>query len=78
MKKFLALALAAFLLIIISIIPLRLAIASYIAPQPQAIFTLGGGSIRETFTAQFAQKHPNLDIWVSSGIVTKNIVKYIN
>ena len=71
MKKYFILAIATFFLILLSIIPLRLAIASYLAPQPQAIFTLGGGSIRETFTAQFAQKHPNLDIWVSSGVSKK-------
>ncbi|WP_413167487.1 YdcF family protein [Capilliphycus salinus ALCB114379] len=56
------------LLFPISIIPVQLAIAHYQAPQPQAIFTLGGGSDRELFTAQFAKNHPDLDIWVSSGI----------
>ncbi|HBL10859.1 MAG TPA: hypothetical protein DD379_05540 [Cyanobacteria bacterium UBA11162] len=55
------------LLLLISIIPLRLAIASYQAPHPQAILTLGGGSEREKFTAQFAQSYPTLEIWVSSG-----------
>ncbi|MEO1432455.1 MAG: YdcF family protein [Cyanobacteria bacterium J06633_8] len=59
---------AGIIVILVSIIPIRLAIASRIAPQPQAILTLGGGQIREEFTAQFAQKHPTLDIWVSSGI----------
>lgn len=75
MKKFLLLALVAFLLVILSIIPLRLTIASHIAPKPQAIFTLGGGWGREKFTAQFAQIHPNLDIWVSSGISKKQARK---
>ncbi|EAW38845.1 YdcF family protein [Lyngbya sp. PCC 8106] len=56
------------LLFLISIIPVQLAIAHSQAPQPQAILTLGGGSNRELFTAQFAQDHPDLDIWVSSGI----------
>ncbi|WP_369076427.1 YdcF family protein [Coleofasciculus sp. LEGE 07081] len=56
------------ILILLSIIPLRLAIAYSQAPHPQAILTLGGGVERETFTAQFAQAHPTLDIWVSSGI----------
>ncbi|MEB3280962.1 MAG: YdcF family protein [Lyngbya sp.] len=56
------------LLFLIAIIPVQLAIAHYQAPQPQAILTLGGGSDRELFTAQFAKNHPNLDIWVSSGI----------
>lgn len=46
---------------------LRLAIAQYQSPHPQAILTLGGGRDREKFTAQFAQTHPSLDIWVSSG-----------
>ncbi|WP_411675307.1 YdcF family protein [Dulcicalothrix desertica] len=49
-------------------IPIQLAIASWQAPQPQAIFTLGGGIDREEFTAQFASAFPSLDIWVSSGV----------
>ncbi|MDB9354447.1 YdcF family protein [Nodularia spumigena CS-588/05] len=60
--------LAGFILALLSIIPIRLAIATYQSPHPQAILTLGGGSDREEFTAEFAQKHPHLDIWVSSGI----------
>lgn len=55
-------------LLLLSIIPVRLAIASYQAPEPQAIFTLGGGRDREEFTAQFAKYYPSLEIWVSSGI----------
>ncbi len=51
----------------ILIIPLRLAIAYWQTPQPQAILTLGGGSNREEFTALFAQFYPDLKIWVSSG-----------
>ena len=54
-------------ILLISIIPVRLFIAHYQAPYPQAIFTLGGCSDREHFTAQFAQAHPSLEIWVSSG-----------
>ena len=50
------------------IIPLRLALAHYQAPYPQAILTLGGSPDREIFTAQFAQINPSLDIWVSTGI----------
>jgi uncharacterized SAM-binding protein YcdF (DUF218 family) len=61
------LASSAFILVLIGIIPVRLAIATKIAPLPQAILTLGGGSDREEFTAQFAQMHPSLEIWVSSG-----------
>jgi uncharacterized SAM-binding protein YcdF (DUF218 family) len=54
-------------LILFSTIPLRLAIAYHSYPQPQAIFTLGGGDSREVFTAEFAKAHPTLKIWVSSG-----------
>jgi uncharacterized SAM-binding protein YcdF (DUF218 family) len=57
----------AMLLVIWSFIPLRLAIAFYQAPTPQAILVLGGGSDREFFAAQFAQQSPHLDVWVSSG-----------
>ena len=56
------------LLFLIGIIPVQLAIARNLAPQPQAHLTLGGGSDRELFTAQFAKDRPDLDIWVSSGI----------
>lgn len=55
------------ILILVCFIPARLAIAHFFAPQPQAIFTLGGDLSREIFTARFAQLHPNLEIWVSSG-----------
>jgi uncharacterized SAM-binding protein YcdF (DUF218 family) len=59
--------LAGFILTLLLFIPVRLAIASYQAPQPQGILTLGGGVDREQFTAKFAQQHPSLDIWISSG-----------
>ncbi len=55
------------MLLLLSIIPVRLAIAYDQAPHPQAILTLGGGPDREQFTAQFAHLHPSLEIWVSSG-----------
>ena len=35
--------------------------------QPQAIFVLGGSPEREAFAAEFAQDHPDLPVWVSSG-----------
>ncbi len=35
--------------------------------QPNAIFVLGGATEREQFAAKFAQQHPDLPIWVSSG-----------
>lgn len=68
-KKHLILTILGFLtILLISIIPVRLFVAYYQAPQPQAIFTLGGGQDREEFTAQIASAYPSLDIWVSSGI----------
>jgi uncharacterized SAM-binding protein YcdF (DUF218 family) len=67
--RFVGLAITAFLFALLSIIPMRLTIALHQAPTPQAIFTLGGGQERESFTAQFAQKHPALEIWVSSGTI---------
>ncbi len=65
--KYVVFASAGFILIFLSIIPIRIAIASYQAPHPQAILTLGGGLDRERFTAKFAQKYPQLNIWISSG-----------
>ncbi len=47
--------------------------------QPQAILVLGGSTSkleREKFTANFAQKHPTLSIWISGGSppkVTKQV-----
>ena len=35
--------------------------------QPEAIFVLGGAEERELFAAKFAQRHPGIPIWVSSG-----------
>ena len=54
----------------LSFIPARLAVAYLQFPIPEAILMLGGGTEREEFTAQFAQYHPNLDVWVSSGAPT--------
>jgi len=61
---------AALLFVLLSYIPLRLAIAHHRTPHPDTILTLGGGVERELFAAQFAQHHPDLDIWVSTGIPT--------
>ena len=52
--RFFCLASIAFILVLIGIIPVRLTIATSIAPLPQAILTLGGDPDREEFTAQFA------------------------
>ncbi len=66
-KRFFKRAVVAGLLVLVSAIPVQLAIAYHQYPQPQAILTLGGNQQREIFTAKFSQKHPSLNIWVSSG-----------
>lgn len=62
------LAISILTLYLVGFIPTRLAIAHCQAPHPQAILILGGPYNREKFTAQFAEAHPNLDIWLSTGI----------
>ena len=66
-RQFIIFISATTLICIVSIIPIKLAIAHYQNPIPQAILTLGGGHQREVFTAEFARSHPNLPIWISSG-----------
>lgn len=65
--RFYRLMICTLILLLLSFIPVRLAIAYLQSPSPQAILTLGGGSDREAFTAHFAKNHPDLPIWVSSG-----------
>ena len=73
--RFFCLVSCTLILVLLSIIPVQLAIAYYQSPHPQAILTLGGDPERETFTAQFAQTHPSLEIWVSSGTPFKHARK---
>jgi uncharacterized SAM-binding protein YcdF (DUF218 family) len=35
--------------------------------KPQAVLVLGGSADRERFAAAFAQEHPELPVWISSG-----------
>ena len=63
---FILLAFLAISIFIFGSILIHLKIARYQTPEPQAIFTLGGGKQREEFTAQFARYHL-LPIWVSTG-----------
>ena len=53
------------ILVLVGIIPVKIAIAFHQVPVPQAIFVLGGNGSRMEFAAQFWQSHRNLDIWVS-------------
>lgn len=52
-------------LVLVGIIPVRIAIALHRAPIPQSIFVLGSDPARMEFAARFWQSHSNLDIWVS-------------
>jgi uncharacterized SAM-binding protein YcdF (DUF218 family) len=36
-------------------------------PPPQAILVLGGDAARDRFAAQFARRHADLPVWISSG-----------
>lgn len=71
--RFFLLAAFSLILLIVGIIPLKLAIARYQSPSPQAILVLGGTPKREKFTAKFAQNYPSLKIWVSSRQSQKKI-----
>ena len=64
-----AIALATTSLLIVSLVKTRLVVAAYRFPQPEAIFVLGGGRNREPAAAKLASQHPNLDVWVSSGLL---------
>ena len=66
-RKFIRLIIVSLLISLIGIIPVRIALARYQTPQPQAILTLGGGPAREVFTAEFATVHTHLPVWVSTG-----------
>jgi uncharacterized SAM-binding protein YcdF (DUF218 family) len=66
-RKLLLMLLLAILLALVSVIPIRLAIAFYQAPVPQAIFVLGGKFERTKVGAQVWQFHTNFNIWVSDG-----------
>lgn len=66
-RKFVIAMIIGLFISISSFIPLRIAIARSQTPHPQAILTLGGGHLREVFTAKFAIEHPQLPIWISTG-----------
>ncbi|MBE9179530.1 YdcF family protein [Oculatella sp. LEGE 06141] len=58
---------AGILVALLGVIPVRLAIARYQAPYPQAILTLGGDPRREQLAAQLAQDNAALKVWISTG-----------
>lgn len=71
--RFLSVIISAIPFFVYSIIILRLSVTYHQAPRPQAILMLGGSPVRPKFTAEFAQKYPSLDIWVSSGLLPEQV-----
>ena len=63
--QLLALLLITTLLLPIITIPLRLLATFYQMPNPQAILVLGGDFKRIHYAAEFAQQHPQVDLWIS-------------
>lgn len=74
-KKYTIYGIVGFLIFTLSVIPVRFTVALWRAPYPQAIFTLGGDSNREMYTAKFAKYYPDLEIWVSTGIAANQAQK---
>lgn len=64
----LGLAALVMLLVLGGAIGLRLAWSTVQVPEPEVMIVLGGDFEREYFAAYFAQTHPNLPIWISSGM----------
>ncbi|NJN11901.1 MAG: hypothetical protein HC836_29230 [Richelia sp. RM2_1_2] len=56
-------------LLLISFIPVRIAVTFRQAPTPQAIFVLGGDFARTKFAGKFWLSRRDLDIWVSASIL---------
>ena len=53
----------------VSAVQLRVTTAKHLSPSPNAILVLGGDNTREAAAAEFANQHPTLEIWVSSGLL---------
>ena len=65
------------LILLVSIIPLRLALTIFQVQNPQAIVILGGDLERFPSSAQFTQQHPDLDIWISCGERQSRAIKRV-
>ena len=65
--QFISLFLVSCICILFVSLPVKMAIAKIVHPQPQGILILGGSHAREQFTAQFAHLYPDIPIWLSSG-----------
>jgi uncharacterized SAM-binding protein YcdF (DUF218 family) len=64
-KKSWLFALVGLWICLLGFIPVRMAIAYYLVPRPQAILVLGGDLDRMRFAARLLQENPELTAWVS-------------
>jgi uncharacterized SAM-binding protein YcdF (DUF218 family) len=64
-SKFIISLIIGLLFVQISVISLRIAIASYSAPQPQAILVLGGEVSRMEWAVKLMKQYPKMKVWVS-------------
>jgi uncharacterized SAM-binding protein YcdF (DUF218 family) len=64
-NKFIISLIIGLLFVQISVISLQIAIASYYAPQPQAILVLGGNLSRMEWAVKLMQQYPKMKAWVS-------------
>lgn len=55
--------------------PIRLSVAQWRTPHPQAILVLGGSASREIAAAKLARQNPELEIWVSTGENLENSIE---
>lgn len=61
--------------VFLGIIPVRLAIAAYQSPMPEAILVLGGSQSREYAAAKLARNYPQMKVWISSGSMPEDALK---
>ena len=64
-----AITLAAAIATLTLLIKFRLVVAGYQYPTPQVVLVLGGAHNREPTAAKLAAKYPQLEVWVSSGLL---------
>ncbi|MEM1255550.1 MAG: hypothetical protein AAGI69_24190 [Cyanobacteria bacterium P01_H01_bin.21] len=55
--------------VLVLLVDVRLVIANYRFPNPQAILVLGGGNVREPVAAEIVAQNATLEVWVSSGLL---------
>jgi uncharacterized SAM-binding protein YcdF (DUF218 family) len=72
-RKFWVYVVSGLVLVPLSLIPIRLGLASFMSPEPDAILVLGGGHDRVQAAAKLAKYYPTLEVWVSSGGMPEDV-----